>query len=623
VSVQIQLRRGSAATWTSQNPILAEGEAGIEIDTRKFKFGDGATHWASLPYASASAGANAAWGSVTGTLSDQTDLQEALEAKQDDLGYTAEDIAHKDASGGYAGLTLFKLNLRNALGTVTSWFTTAATGARTWAMPDKDGTVAMTSDVATAQAAAESYADTAVAALVNAAPGTLDTLKELADAIGDDANYAASTATALGNRVRVDTAAQGLSGTEKSNARTNLGLGSAATSATGDFDAAGAAATAQAYAIQRGNHTGTQLAATISDFAATVRATVLTGLSTAAGTVVDATHTVLQALGFLQNQVSANTTAIAGKQAALVSGTNIKTINSTSLLGSGDIAISASPGGSNTQLQYNNAGSFSGAAGITTDGNVLTDTQAVGATSTDGIVLATSTAATVGAQKMSPRIRWTGNGWKTNSTAASQAVDFIAEVQPVQGAANPTGKLVFSYQVNGGGFTIGPSLGTDGSILTPVNTILSIGIAVSGQPVVGIGRNGSVTGLDLWGDSTSGQPTINVGTNHMTLKSTSVIGFTASAVSQTIDAGVTRSASTLIAITKSTSQSDFGDLKLRGLWFGSTLTVGTLPSAASSEGLIYRVSDSLAPAVGSTVASGGSAKCTVQAQSSAWQVIWI
>ena len=55
--------------------------------------------------------------------------------------------SEKDATGGYAGLTLFKLNLRNAANTITSWFTTAATVARTWTLPDKDGTVAMTSDI--------------------------------------------------------------------------------------------------------------------------------------------------------------------------------------------------------------------------------------------------------------------------------------------------------------------------------------------------------------------------------------------------------------------------------------------------------------------------------------------
>ena len=53
------------------------------------------------------------------------------------------------------------------------------------------------------------------------------------------------------------------------------------------------------------------------------------------------------------------------KQAALVSGTNIKTINSNSILGSGDLAITASPAGSNTQIQYNNSGAFAGNSNFT------------------------------------------------------------------------------------------------------------------------------------------------------------------------------------------------------------------------------------------------------------------
>ena len=47
--------------------------------------------------------------------------------------------------------------------------------------------------------------------------------------------------------------------------RALLELGTAATQPSTAFDAAGAASTAQAYAIQRANHTGTQLLATISD----------------------------------------------------------------------------------------------------------------------------------------------------------------------------------------------------------------------------------------------------------------------------------------------------------------------------------------------------------------------
>ncbi|WP_063023761.1 hypothetical protein [Nocardia niwae] len=60
------------------------------------------------------------------------------------------------------------------------------------------------------------------ALIVDSAPSTLDTLNELAAALGDDANFATTVSTDLGNRVRVDTAAQGLNSTQKGNARTNI-----------------------------------------------------------------------------------------------------------------------------------------------------------------------------------------------------------------------------------------------------------------------------------------------------------------------------------------------------------------------------------------------------------------
>jgi hypothetical protein len=72
----------------------------------------------------------------------------------------------------------------------------------------------------------------ATAALVDSAPGTLDTLNELAAALGDDASFATTTSTALGNRVRTDTAAQGLNSTQQGNARTNIAAASAADLAT-------------------------------------------------------------------------------------------------------------------------------------------------------------------------------------------------------------------------------------------------------------------------------------------------------------------------------------------------------------------------------------------------------
>lgn len=46
----IKLKRGLAATWTADNPVLETGQPGFEKDTRKLKIGDGTTAWNSLPY---------------------------------------------------------------------------------------------------------------------------------------------------------------------------------------------------------------------------------------------------------------------------------------------------------------------------------------------------------------------------------------------------------------------------------------------------------------------------------------------------------------------------------------------------------------------------------------------
>jgi hypothetical protein len=53
-------------------------------------------------------------------------------------------------------------------------------------------------------------------------PAALDTLQEFSAALGNDANFAATTTAALGNRVRVDVATQALTTVQQSNARTNI-----------------------------------------------------------------------------------------------------------------------------------------------------------------------------------------------------------------------------------------------------------------------------------------------------------------------------------------------------------------------------------------------------------------
>ncbi len=78
-----------------------------------------------------------------------------------------------------------------------------------------------------------------ISSLTDGASAALDTLAELAAALGNDPNYAATIATELGNRVRYD-AAQTLNTAQKLQACTNIGIGNP------EVDLAGAYATAKA-----------------------------------------------------------------------------------------------------------------------------------------------------------------------------------------------------------------------------------------------------------------------------------------------------------------------------------------------------------------------------------------
>ena len=75
---KIQIRRDTAANWTSANPTLAQGELGLETDTGKLKAGTGSTAWTSLGYYSLgviSSGITLTNANLTGT----TSIEEVIE----------------------------------------------------------------------------------------------------------------------------------------------------------------------------------------------------------------------------------------------------------------------------------------------------------------------------------------------------------------------------------------------------------------------------------------------------------------------------------------------------------------------------------------------------------------
>ena len=108
-----------------------------------------------------------------------------VSGKQDALGFTPENVANKNTANGYAGLDLSQLILVAQLQAIIDDASSSETN-KTWSNSKISSAIA-----------------TAVSNLVASAPSTLDTLKELADALGDDPNYATTISTALGNKVNV------------------------------------------------------------------------------------------------------------------------------------------------------------------------------------------------------------------------------------------------------------------------------------------------------------------------------------------------------------------------------------------------------------------------------------
>jgi hypothetical protein len=147
MATRMQQRRGTAAQWISTDngdgPVLQAGELGFETDTGKFKIGDGTNHWVDLPYFIDEAGVT----SITG------------------------DYVLSSTLGQNSGVATL------------------------------DNSGKLTSTQIPTSLATTSYVDTAVSNLIDAAPGALDTLNELAAAINDDASFSSTITTAISGKI--------------------------------------------------------------------------------------------------------------------------------------------------------------------------------------------------------------------------------------------------------------------------------------------------------------------------------------------------------------------------------------------------------------------------------------
>ena len=154
----LRIRRGTTAQWAASTRQLKLGELGIDTTLNKIKAGNGTAIWNNLPYINV--------------------LPQEF----------ADAIASIDNTLGESYVQVSLIGVADGLATL----------GPDGKIPDSEIPAGIARDTEVASA---------VANLVNSAPSTLDTLKELSDALGADANFATTVSTALGDKLNSATAA--------------------------------------------------------------------------------------------------------------------------------------------------------------------------------------------------------------------------------------------------------------------------------------------------------------------------------------------------------------------------------------------------------------------------------
>jgi hypothetical protein len=239
MATRMQQRRGTATMWTNANPILGVAEIGYETDTNKFKIGDGTNRWADLTYF---VDIDTMIAGAPGLLNS---LDEIAAAIGDDPAFfttvatglaTKAPLASPTFTGTVSGVTKAHVGLGNVdnttdaakpVSTATQTALDAKASNTALANHEADTTnihgIADTSALAT-KTYADNAASTAVAAVIDSAPGALDTLNELAAALSDDASYATTITNALA--LKAPLASPTFTGTVSGVTKSHVGLGS-------------------------------------------------------------------------------------------------------------------------------------------------------------------------------------------------------------------------------------------------------------------------------------------------------------------------------------------------------------------------------------------------------------
>ena len=332
--ITIKLRRGTAAQWTAQNPVLAEGEFGAETDTRKFKIGNGVGAWNSLQY----------WGGSGGGATLFTDLTDVPQSYTGQGGKLVRVKA--DASGlEFYTLTIAEGDLPTGInankignGSVSNTefqYLDGVTSAIQTQINSKENALGFTP---------ENVANKSTSITTDQASNTkYPSVKAVYDWVTGLGYITASALTGYATQAWVTS--QGYI----TNVITALGFtpaNKAGDTFTGSISATNLSGTNTGDETQTTIKTKLGAAATGADgYLTSTDWNTFNGKQNALGYTPE--NSANKKLNLTDNSDTfypsqkAVKTAVDAKQDTLVSGTNIKTINGNSVLGGGDLTISA------------------------------------------------------------------------------------------------------------------------------------------------------------------------------------------------------------------------------------------------------------------------------------------
>jgi hypothetical protein len=208
----IRLRRGTSTQWATSTIVLAPAELGLDTTLNKLKVGNGLYTWVNLPFINVlpSELAELSQDAINSALVMGLHMTKTYDDTLNTItvSSTLTNVDNtSDADKPISTATSTALALKAPLANP------ALTG-----IPTAPTAVSTTN---TTQIATTEFVKTAIANVIDLAPGALDTLNELAAAINDDASYASTVTTALGLKAPLDSPT--FSGTVSLPATTSIG----------------------------------------------------------------------------------------------------------------------------------------------------------------------------------------------------------------------------------------------------------------------------------------------------------------------------------------------------------------------------------------------------------------